>query len=130
MRIKRGGVLARNLFVRRNTVSAFRTKRRVRAYANASIGIILYIYNYLIYSHNCSNEKKLFSVTRSSSSEKRERFYSVEIGNCNLNANANANGNVNRQILECRTVLVEPQNIIIDNYNIMQLHPGVLKDIL
>lgn len=69
-------------------------------------------YSYSIYliSRNKTYEKKLFSVTGgvNSNSNKRERYYSVETDN------------ICKQMLEWKTILVEPEQIIIDNYNINQ----------
>lgn len=79
--------------------------------------LILYFY---YTSRNKTYEKKLFSVTGGPNNistsnsnpyvnaNKRERYYSVE------------NDNICKQMLEWKTIQVEPEQIIIDNYNINQ----------
>ena len=54
--------------------------------------------------HNRTIEKKLFSVQ--GAIEKRERFYSLDSNASNI------------QMLEYKTVQMEPKQIIIDNYDI------------
>ena len=61
-----------------------------------------------------SYEKKLFSVS-GATSEKRERFYS-------LDSTASS-----RQKLEYKTVLVEPEQIIIDNYDVNKKIENLLQ---
>ena len=56
--------------------------------------------------HNRTIEKKLFSVQGAGATEKRERFYSLDSNASNI------------QMLEYKTVQMEPKQIIIDNYDI------------